>query len=73
MFNFSMPELVLILVIALVVFGPGKLPEVGKAVGKGLNEFRRAMSDKEEQVNITPKTPESRNIQNTTEVKKSQE
>jgi len=45
MFNFSMPELVLILVIALVVFGPGKLPEVGKAIGKGIQEFRRASSD----------------------------
>lgn len=43
MFSFSMPELVLILVIALVVFGPGKLPEVGKALGKGINEFRRGM------------------------------
>lgn len=32
-------ELVLILVIALVVFGPAKLPEIGKAVGKGLREF----------------------------------
>jgi sec-independent protein translocase protein TatA len=32
MFNFSMPELMLLLVIALVVFGPGKLPEVGKAM-----------------------------------------
>ena len=37
-----MPELVLILVIALVVFGPGKLPEVGKALGKGIQEFRKA-------------------------------
>lgn len=42
MFNFSMPELALILVIALVVFGPGKLPEVGKAIGRGINEFRQA-------------------------------
>ena len=45
MFSFSMPELVLILVIALIVFGPGKLPEVGKAIGKGIQEFRRASSD----------------------------
>ena len=42
-FNFSMPELVLILVIALVVFGPGKLPEVGKAIGRGINEFKGAI------------------------------
>lgn len=44
MFSFSMPELILILVIALIVFGPGKLPEVGKALGRGINEFRRATS-----------------------------
>ena len=42
MFNLGMSELVLILVIALVVFGPGKLPEVGKAIGKGIQEFRQA-------------------------------
>lgn len=39
-----MPEVIMILVIALVVFGPGKLPEVGKAIGKGMTEFRRATS-----------------------------
>lgn len=44
MLNFSMPELFLVLVIALVVFGPGKLPDVGKALGKGLGEFRQAMN-----------------------------
>lgn len=45
MFNLGMPELILILVIALVVFGPGKIPEVGKALGKGLHEFRRATDE----------------------------
>lgn len=45
MFSFSMPELILILIIALVVFGPGKLPEVGRALGKGIQEFRRASSE----------------------------
>jgi sec-independent protein translocase protein TatA len=44
MFNIGAPELILILVIALVVFGPGKIPEVGKALGKGLYEFRKATS-----------------------------
>lgn len=39
--SLGMPELILILVIALVVLGPRKLPEVGKALGKTLNEFRR--------------------------------
>lgn len=45
MFSFSMPELILILVIALVVFGPGKLPEVGKALGRSLQEFKNATGD----------------------------
>ncbi|WP_371371612.1 twin-arginine translocase TatA/TatE family subunit [Sporomusa aerivorans] len=63
MFSFSMPELVLILVIALIVFGPGKLPEVGKAIGKGIQEFRRASSDitspKEEPAKVETK-PDSK-------------
>lgn len=44
MFNLGMPEIILILVIALVVFGPGKLPEAGKSLGKGISELRRALS-----------------------------
>lgn len=42
MFNLGPMELVVILVLALLIFGPGKLPEVGQALGKSLNEFRRA-------------------------------
>ena len=42
MFNIGMPELILILIIALIVFGPGKLPEIGSAVGKAVREFRKA-------------------------------
>ncbi|MGI6227237.1 MAG: twin-arginine translocase TatA/TatE family subunit [Peptococcales bacterium] len=43
--NIGFPELVLILVLALVIFGPGKLPEVGRAVGKSIKEFKRATLD----------------------------
>jgi len=43
--NLGMPELMLILVIALLLFGPKRLPEVGKQVGKALGEFRRASND----------------------------
>ena len=42
MFGLGTPELILILVLALVVFGPSKLPEMGKALGKGIREFKRA-------------------------------
>ena len=53
MFNMGVTELLLILVIALIFFGPGKLPEIGRAVGKSLNEFKKATSgvlDDEERV-----------------------
>jgi TatA/E family protein of Tat protein translocase len=40
-----MPELILILVLALLLFGPKKLPEIGKQLGKGLGEFKRASND----------------------------
>lgn len=40
-------ELVLVLVIALVIFGPGKLPEVGKALGKTIGEFKGALKKAE--------------------------
>jgi len=39
------PELLLIFVVALLIFGPRKLPELGKSLGKGLAEFRRAATD----------------------------
>jgi len=43
-------ELILLLLIVLIIFGPGKLPDIGSAVGKGIREFRRASSDLEESV-----------------------
>ncbi|NLI78192.1 MAG: twin-arginine translocase TatA/TatE family subunit [Candidatus Riflebacteria bacterium] len=41
--NFS--ELLVILVIILILFGPGKLPEIGKAIGRGIREFKKAQKD----------------------------
>ncbi len=41
----GMPELIVIFVIALIVFGPKKLPELGKSLGKGLSEFKRASNE----------------------------
>ena len=45
MFGLGMPELILILVIALVIFGPSKLPEMGSSIGKAIREFRTATKE----------------------------
>jgi TatA/E family protein of Tat protein translocase len=45
MFDIGFPELVMIMVIALLVFGPGKMAQIGRDLGKGLRDFRRATSD----------------------------
>ena len=42
---FQPMHLIIILVIALIIFGPGKLPELGKGLGKSIREFKKAMSD----------------------------
>ena len=43
--NIGAPELIVILVIALLIIGPGKLPDVGSALGKSIREFRKATTD----------------------------
>ena len=47
-------ELILLLVIVLIIFGPGKLPDIGSAVGKGIREFRKASNELEESVRGEP-------------------
>jgi sec-independent protein translocase protein TatA len=54
MFGFGMPELIIILVIVLVVFGAGKLPEIGSALGKSIKNFKRA-SDGKDEIEINPR------------------
>ena len=53
------PELIIVLVVVLIIFGPGKLPDIGKAVGKGIKEFRRASNDIEEGLRGEPAKPAS--------------
>lgn len=61
MFNVGPTELMVILVLALIVFGPKKLPEMGKSIGKGLKEFRKAQMDIKREISEglkeTPSSP----------------
>lgn len=45
MWNLGMPELVIIFLVALVIFGPRKLPELGRSLGRSLSEFKRASNE----------------------------
>lgn len=49
MFNIGMPELVVILVIVLIIFGAGKLPEIGSGLGKGIRNFKRSAKELNEE------------------------
>lgn len=45
MFGIGIPELIVIFIIALIIFGPKKLPELGKSLGRGLSEFKKATQE----------------------------
>ena len=50
MFGIGVPELIVIMVIALVIFGPGKLPEIGGALGRGIRDFKKAFEGADEEL-----------------------
>jgi len=65
--NIGVPGLILILVIALIVFGPSKLPQIGKAVGQTLFEFKKSAKDlvsDEDKDETSPKDFESNPVKN---------
>ena len=53
MFGMGLPELLVILVIVLIIFGAGKLPELGENLGKGIRNFRKATSEPDA-IDVTP-------------------
>jgi sec-independent protein translocase protein TatA len=70
--NLGMPEIIVIFILALIVFGPRKLPEIGKSLGKGLAEFKKASNDLkrtwEEEVRMEKEKEEMKNLLNESSV-----
>jgi sec-independent protein translocase protein TatA len=60
--NIGFPELLIIMAIALLIFGPKKLPEVGKSIGKAIREFRKASDEIKEKIDQEIQANEFREI-----------
>ncbi|MBE0597002.1 MAG: twin-arginine translocase TatA/TatE family subunit [Desulfuromonadales bacterium] len=58
MFGLGTTELIIILVLVLIIFGAGKLPEIGGALGKGIRSFRKGQQDNE--IDVTPNEEEKK-------------
>ena len=70
---FQPMHLIIILAIALVIFGPGKLPELGAALGKSIREFKKAMADANKDIDVTSEVEEPKEIVSPAAVEMKQE
>ena len=57
--NFGMGEMLIILVVVLLLFGAKRIPEIAGSMGKGINEFKRNLSDAQKQISEPPTRPPS--------------
>ncbi len=59
MFGVGLPELLIILLVCLLLFGANRLPDIGKSLGEGIREFKRAMKDDSGDAKTDSKTKEN--------------
>jgi Tat protein translocase TatB subunit len=72
MFGIGMPEILVILAVALIVVGPKKLPELAKTLGKAFGEFKRSINDLKESVEVDSEPPKKLQLDKDSKEKKNE-